>query len=176
MTPWRGSRTRSGYVGTIEYLLCSVGIGTVVTAVVDFSAEKRRMGLHRSAGSLCLSLPFSSSSCFCSCLWSPFSESSFLLCTCSSCLFQVRRLLLGMSNHRTCREKLSDLTSRDQADFYEYATCNLSFTSLSPVLNSARDLECFHGNLFLIFNRRVWPCIVWEEQARAILKTLLSRL
>ena len=37
-------------------------------------------------------------------------------------------------------------------------------------------LKCFHGNSFLIFNRSVWPCIARDEQARAILKTLLSQV
>ena len=43
-------------------------------------------------------------------------------------------------------------------------------------LNPARNLKCFHGDLFQIFNRRVWPCTAWDEQARAILKTLLSQV
>ena len=43
-------------------------------------------------------------------------------------------------------------------------------------LNPARDLVCFHRNLFLFFDRRVWPRIAWDEQARAILKTLLSQV
>ena len=29
---------------------------------------------------------------------------------------------------------------------------------------------------FLFFNRRVWPRIAWDEQARAILKALLSQV
>ena len=30
--------------------------------------------------------------------------------------------------------------------------------------------------VFLIFNKHVWPRIAWDEQARAILKTLLSQV
>ena len=43
-------------------------------------------------------------------------------------------------------------------------------------LNPARDLLCFHGNLILFFNRRVWPRIAWDDQVHAILKTLLSQV
>ena len=43
-------------------------------------------------------------------------------------------------------------------------------------LNTARDLVCFHGNVLLFFDRRVWPRIAWDEQARASLKTLLSQV
>ena len=66
--------------------------------------------------------------------------------------------------------------SADTLSKYDYATCNLPFTHHSPVLNSARGLECFHGNIFLIFSTRVWPCIAWDEQARAIWKTYLGQV
>ena len=66
---------------------------------------------------------------------------------------------------------------------------NLSSLCLSPVIMQRvifRSLPILHfctqhviwnvstETFLLIFNRRVWPCTAWDEQARAILKTLLK--
>ena len=51
---------------------------------------------------------------------------------------------------------------------------SVSFYLCFRVATISCVLECFHGNLFLIFNKRVWPRIAWDDQGRAILKTLLN--